>query len=174
MLYIKAKVKVRPLHGDTDFFDIVAGVQQEETLAPYLFIICRDEMLWTSIDLMKENGFRLSNERRYRAQTITDADYAGDIGLLANIPAITETLLHSLEQTAAGLGIHVKADKTEYTYFNQRRNLHTKGRPLKLVNVHLPKKVFHGPRKASKRDKQRYGKLLIVYKSYESQTRPIR
>ena len=39
------KVKVRSLDGDTDYFDIVAGVLQEGTLAPYLFIICSDYML---------------------------------------------------------------------------------------------------------------------------------
>ena len=46
-------------------------------------------MLRTSIDLMKENGFKLANEisRRYPASTITDADYADDIALQVNSPA---------------------------------------------------------------------------------------
>ena len=42
MLYKNMKVKVHSLDGDTDFFDIVAGVLQRDTLAPYLFIICLD------------------------------------------------------------------------------------------------------------------------------------
>ena len=98
MLYKNTKVKVRSSDGDTDYLDIVAGVLQGDTLAPYLFIICLDCVLRTSIDLMKENGFNLAKERsrRYSAQTITDADYADDIALLANIPALAETLLHSL------------------------------------------------------------------------------
>ena len=29
-------------NGDSDFFDIVAGVMQRDTLVPYLFIICLD------------------------------------------------------------------------------------------------------------------------------------
>ena len=29
-------------HSPTDYFDIVAGVLQGDTLAPYLFIICLD------------------------------------------------------------------------------------------------------------------------------------
>ena len=35
---------------------------------------------------MKENGFKLANERSkcYHAQTITDADYADDISLIEN------------------------------------------------------------------------------------------
>ena len=58
------KVKVRSSDGETDYFDIVAGVLQEHTLAPYLFIICLDCVLKTSIDLMKENGLRLTKEEK--------------------------------------------------------------------------------------------------------------
>ena len=47
---------------------------------------------------MKENDSKLTKKRRrYLAQTITDADYADDIALLANTPTLAETLLHSLE-----------------------------------------------------------------------------
>ena len=42
MLYKNAKVKVRFPNGDTNYFDIVAGVQQGDTLASYMFIICLD------------------------------------------------------------------------------------------------------------------------------------
>ena len=120
MLYRNTKVK--------DYFDIIAGVQQGGTLAPYLFIICLDYVLRTSIDIIKDNGFKPAKERsrRYPAQTITDADYANDIVLLANTPSQAETLLHSLERAAADIGLHVNADKTEYMCFNQMRHLHTK------------------------------------------------
>ena len=65
------KVKVCSLDGDTDYFDIVAGVLQRDTLAPYLFMICLDYVLRTSIDKIKENGFKLTKERsrRYPAKT---------------------------------------------------------------------------------------------------------
>ena len=81
--------------------------------------------------------FKLEKEksRRYPAQTITDADYADDIALLANIPAQAETLLHSLEQAAAGIGFHVNIDKMEYICFNQRGNISTlNSSSLKLVD----------------------------------------
>ena len=89
MLYRNTKVKVRSADGDTDYFDIVAGVLQRDTLAPDLFIICLDYVLRTSIDKIKENCFKLTEERsrRYPAKRITDADYADDIALLANAPA---------------------------------------------------------------------------------------
>ena len=57
--YKNTKVKVCSQDEDTDYFNIVAGVLQGDTLAPYLFIICLDYVLRTSIDLMKENGFKL-------------------------------------------------------------------------------------------------------------------
>ena len=86
MLYENTKVKVCSSDGDIDFFDIVAGVLQGNTLAPYLFIICLDYVLQMSIDLMKESGFTLekARTRKYPAQTITDTDYVDDIALLAN------------------------------------------------------------------------------------------
>ena len=75
------------------YFDIVAGVLQGDTLAPYLFIICLDYVLRTSIDKIRENGFELikTRSRRYPATTITDADYADDIAILANTPDQAET-----------------------------------------------------------------------------------
>ena len=45
----------------------------------------------------------------YPAKTITDADYADNIALLANASTQTETLLHSLERAAASIGLHVNA-----------------------------------------------------------------
>ena len=42
MLYKNTKVKVHSPDGDTDYFNIVAGVLQGDTLAPELFIICLD------------------------------------------------------------------------------------------------------------------------------------
>ena len=137
ILYRNTKVKVRSPDGDTDYFDIAAGVLQGDTLAPYLFIICLDYVLRTSIDNIRENGFELTKEksRRYPAKTITDADYADDITLLANTPNQAETLLHSLERAAVGIGLHVNAQKTEFMCFNQKGNISTlDGTSLKLVD----------------------------------------
>ena len=137
ILYRNTKVKVRSPDGDTEYFDIVAGVLQGDTLAPYLFIICLDYVLRTSIDKIKENGFELTKKRsrRYPATTITDADYADDIAILANTPDQAETLLHSLERAAANIGLYVNAHKTEYMCYNQTEDISTlEGTPLKLVD----------------------------------------
>ena len=50
------KVMIHFSDGDDDFFDIVAGVLQRDTLVPFLFIIYLDYVLRTSIT-MKENSF---------------------------------------------------------------------------------------------------------------------
>ena len=137
ILYRNTKVKVRSPDGDTDYFDIIAGVLQGDTLFPYLFIICLDYMLRTLIDKIKENGFKLTKKRnrRYPAKTITDADCVKDIALLANAPAQAETLLHSLELAAAGIGLHINAHKTEYMRFNRTGDISTlNGSSLKLIN----------------------------------------
>ena len=61
-------------------------METQTTSTPYLFIICLDYVLRTSIDLMKENSFKLAKEksRKYPALTITDTGYTYDIVLLAN------------------------------------------------------------------------------------------
>ena len=137
ILYRNTKVKVRSPDGDSEYFDIVAGVLQGGTLASYLFIICLEYGLRTSIDKIRENGFELTKKRsrRYPAKTITDADYTDDIALLANTPNQAETLLYSLERAAAGIGLHVNAHKTEYMCYNQTGDISTLDRTsLKLVD----------------------------------------
>ena len=68
-------------------------------------------------------------------KTITEADYADDIAILANTPDHPETLLHSLERAAAGIGLYVNAHKTEYMCYNQTGDISTlEGTPLKLVD----------------------------------------
>ena len=47
------------------------------------------------------------------------------IALLANSPAQTESLLHSLQRAAAGIGLYVNAYNTEYMCVNQRGDIYT-------------------------------------------------
>ena len=102
ILYRNTKVKVRSPDGDTEYFDIVVGVLQGDTLAPYLFIICLDYVLRTLIDKIRENGFELSKKRsrRYLEKTITDADYTDDIAIQANTPTQEGTSLKLVDKFA--------------------------------------------------------------------------
>ena len=63
MLYKNTKVMVRSFDGDADFFNIVAGILQGDTLAPYLFRFCLDYGIQPSIDL-KENDFTLKKGKK--------------------------------------------------------------------------------------------------------------
>ena len=127
---------------------------------------------------MKENCFKLTNERtwRYPAQTITNADNTDDIRLLAKAPAQAETLLYSLEWAAQSIGLHVNAYKTEYMCFNQRDDICTlNDRSLKLVD----KSSYIGSRVSSTETDintrvVKARQLSIGYRSYGSQTWPIK
>ena len=169
ILYRNTKEKVRSPDGDTNYFDIVAGVLQGDTLAPYLFIICLDYMLRTPIDKIKENGFKLTKKRsrRYPAKIITDADYTDDIVILANAPAQAETRQHSLERAAAGIGLHVNAHKMKYMCFNQTGGISTLGNSsLKLVD----KFTYLGSSVSSTKKDIDTRLTKTGYQSYGSQT----
>ena len=123
ILYRNTKVKVRSPDGDTEYFDIVAGVLQGETMAPYLFIICLDYVLRTSIDKIRENSFELTKKRSRRYP---------DTGKYTQ-PSRKTTV--SLERAAAGIGLYVNAHKTEYMCYDPTGDISTlDGTPLKLVD----------------------------------------
>ena len=63
ILYRNTKVKVRSPDGDTEYFDIVAGVLQGDTLAPYHFIICLDYVLRT-IDWQNQREWLRTDEEK--------------------------------------------------------------------------------------------------------------
>ena len=137
ILYRNTKGQVHSPDRNTDYFDIVVGVLQGDTLAPYLFILCLDYVLRTSIYKIKENGFELTKKRskKYPTKTITNADYADDIAILANTPIQAETLLYSLDRAAAGIGSYVNGRKTEYKCFNQTGDISPLGGSyLKLID----------------------------------------
>ena len=113
ILHRNTKVKVRSPDGDTEYFDIVAGVLQWDTLAPYLFIISLDYLLRTSIDKIRENGFVLTKKRRrrYPTKTITDANYADYIAILKIHPTKPKhncIVWNEPPQALASMSMHTK------------------------------------------------------------------
>ena len=136
ILYKNTKSMVRSPDGDTEFFDILAGVLQGDTLAPFLFVICLYYVLRTSVDKFSEYGFRLEpkKSRRYPAKIITYADYADVLALLSDNFNHAHETLHLLENSAAVIGLHVNATKTEYMSYNQDG-------PIETLNKTTLKKV---------------------------------
>ena len=89
--------------------------------------------------LIKSNKTASSWQRKEedtpQKTVFADADYADDIGIQANTPIQVETLLHTLERAAAGIGLHVNEHKMEYMCFNQTGDISTlDGSSLKLVD----------------------------------------
>ena len=76
---------------------------------------------------MKENGFTLKKgrSRQYPAETITDANCADDIALLANTLTQAESLLHNLEHAVGSINLHVNAYKLECMCFYQKEDIST-------------------------------------------------
>ena len=57
ILYKNVKAMVRSHDGNANFFDIIAGILQGDTLASSMFVICLDYVVQMSIDLIKRNWF---------------------------------------------------------------------------------------------------------------------
>ena len=82
--YQNTRAKVTTTDGETEEFDIYAGVLQGDTLAPYIFIIVMDYCLRVATDGKEEGlGFTINHRRSRRVGPliITDLDFADDIAL---------------------------------------------------------------------------------------------
>ena len=94
-------------------------------------------MLRTSIDKIRVNGFEPTKKRNRRcpAKTITDADYADDIAILASTPNQSKhhyIVSNEPPQALASMSMHTKK---EYMCYNQTGDMSTlDGTSLKLVD----------------------------------------
>ena len=95
-----------------------------------MFIIFLDYVLQMSIDLIKENGFTLKNQKQEAdniLQNLIDSDV---LVHLANTTVQAKSLLHILEQTA------VNTNKREFMCFKQEGAIFPlSGRPLKFTHL---------------------------------------
>ena len=111
-----------------DFIDILAGVLQGATLAPYLFAIVGRENL----------GFQIANRRsrRHPPVTITDLDFADDIALISEEIAEAQEMLKNVEVETLRIGLYLNEKKTEIMAFEHDPDMEIKtlnGKTLKLV-----------------------------------------
>ena len=139
LIYENSSAQVLTPDGETSFFDILSGIFQGDTLAPFLFIIVLDYAL--------KEAFKISNtdcgivieprkSRRHPEVRISDLAYADDIALLNTSLELAENLLHCVEQTASDVGLYLNAPKTNIltNNINSHYNIKTlKGESLKNV-----------------------------------------
>ena len=111
--------------GDTEFFEILAGVLQGDILAPYLFIIVLDHAMRQAVGIESNLGFTLdrSRSRRHPAKVICGTDFADDIALLSNALEQAQLLLSRFETSAKHVGLHINNYKTEYIKLNQVKEI---------------------------------------------------
>ena len=102
---------------DPDFFPILAGGLQGDTLAPYLFIVTLHYAMRKEMNNAEHLGFTLEQRqsRRYSARTLTDTGFADDIALLSDSIADTEVLLHKVESDAKEIGLTINSKKKSST-----------------------------------------------------------
>ena len=135
-LYENTQAKDITPDGDTDLFNILAGVLQGDTLAPYLFAIVLDYVMRQAINGREsELGFELVSRRGRRQPPIyvTDLDFADDIALLCEEIEQAQKLLNSVEAEAAKVGLHVNAKKTEAMPYNHTTPLNIKTRSGNII-----------------------------------------
>ena len=70
ILYRDTKPMDPSLDGNTDLFEIVAEILQGDTLVQFLFIICLDYKLQTSIDLTEKKEKKKKKEKKQVAYDI--------------------------------------------------------------------------------------------------------
>jgi hypothetical protein len=119
-LYTGTKAKVRTADGLTEIFEILAGVLQGDTLAPYLFVIVIDYIMTVVIADVPDTGFTVkpARSRRVKAEKVLDADFADDIALTTDNLREAQSLLDSLETAACSIGLKLNDDKTKFMAIN--------------------------------------------------------
>ena len=125
-MYENTRAKVISPDGETDLFDILAGVLQGDTLAPYLFVIVLDYALRMAIDGKEEElGFHLERmkSRRIGPVAVTDLDFADDIALLSMDIRQAQELLQSVERCVGKVGLKMNSGKTKYMSYNQHESV---------------------------------------------------
>ena len=137
-LYEDTKARVITPDGETELFDIVAGVLQGDTLAPYLFTIVLDHVMRQTAGGNEKLGFEIERRqsRRHPATVITDLDFADDIALLSEEIEQAQQLLERLELQSAKVGLHLNDKKTKVMSYNQDRPVDIttrKGKKLEVV-----------------------------------------
>ena len=138
IMYDSTTARVVSPDGNTDYFKILAGVQQGDTLAPFLFIIILDYAMRKAITTNENLGFTLHprRSRRHEAIKITDAIFADDLAALSDTMVDAEMLLHKIEKSAKEIGLHINESKTEYMSYLTEGDLYS-------LNVTKLKKVDH-------------------------------
>ena len=116
LIYENSAAQVITPDGETPFFNILAGIFQGDTLAPFLFIVVLDYALKEAFKISDGNcGIVIKPKQGSRSPEIRlkDLAYADDIALINKSLHLAENLLHCVESSARMIGLHLNTGKTE-------------------------------------------------------------
>ena len=102
-------------------FEILAGVLQGDTLAPYLFAVVIAYCMRQAIgDDAEQLGLTLERRKNRRAgpKIITDVDFADDIAPISEDMDKANEFLLRVESAAASVGLHINEGKTKVMTLN--------------------------------------------------------
>ena len=153
-MYRNTRAKVITPDGETDWFEILAGVLQGDTLAPFLFAIVIDYTMRQALEGKEEElGLIIERRRSRRCPPVvmTDTDFADDISLLSNEIIQAQESLRRVEIEAQKVGLHLNEKKTEAMVFNQEITPITSTNG-KTINVVENFKYLGGWLKSSEKD----------------------
>ena len=135
-MYKNTRAKVISPDGETDFFWIISGVLQGDTLAPYLFVIVLDYVMRNIFAGREEEyGFTLQRRRssRVKAITVTDFDFADDLAITTEEIEQAQEILLRLEHEAGKVGLICNADKTKFQSYNQEEPVSLKTKDGEVI-----------------------------------------
>ena len=118
VMYVETSALVITPEGETDTFSIDTGVLQGDPLAPFLFVICLDYALRTTISDTDGLTLKRRYSSRYPAEVLPDLDYADDIALLENSIQTAQDLLNRVEKACQDIGLFLNVSKTKYMHLN--------------------------------------------------------
>ena len=116
LIYENSAAQVITPDGETSFFNILAGIFQGDTLAPFLFIVCLDYALKEAFKISDGNcGIIIEPKQGSRSPEIRLKDLANadDIAIINKSLDLAKNLLHCVESSARLIGLHLNAGKTE-------------------------------------------------------------
>lgn len=120
-MYADTRAKVISPDGETELFDITAGVLQGDTLAPFLFIIVLDYAMRKAMAGKEEElGFTITprKSRRHPKEVLADLDFADDIALLSDAIQEAQQLLLRVEGECKKVGLGLNGPKTKSLAYN--------------------------------------------------------
>ena len=122
VMYTNTSALVITPEGNTDVFKIDTGVLQGDPLAPFLFIVCLDYALRTSIGTSDRLTLKRRRSRRAPPKLLPDLAFANDIALMEDNINKAEAFLRKVEIATQSIGLFLKASKTKVMHLNPTAN----------------------------------------------------